>query len=161
MIAGLAACKNDNKEASAKANATAAAEANKPTSGASVNSDIPANAQLCYTKFDKDTVLLSFTRTGNNVNGTLLYKINEKDQNSGTITGEIIGDTITGVYRFMSEGVTSEREVVFLKKGDDIVEGFGDVDESKGRMVYKDRSKLTFADDVVLRSTDCSKLPKK
>ncbi|RYG04830.1 MAG: hypothetical protein EOO02_05215 [Chitinophagaceae bacterium] len=161
-IAALAACNNEEKEASAKANATAAAEAVKPAAGSAATSDIPSDAQLCYAKLDdKDTVVLSFTRSGNNVNGTLLYKFNEKDKNSGTISGEIVGDTIIGVYRFMSEGIASERQVVLLKRGEEFTEGFGYVEESNGRMVYKDRSKLTFADDVVLKQTDCDKLPRK
>ena len=79
----------------------------------------------CYLLVNtKDTVSLKIITDKNKVSGDLLYHYFEKDRNTGTIKGEMIGDTLFGTYTFMSEGKESKREVVFLKKGDELREGY-------------------------------------
>lgn len=112
----------------------------------------------CYSgSIKKDTILMNLTIKGNEVtNGKLSYKFYEKDKNQGTLVGELKGDTLFADYTFMSEGVSSVRQVAFLKKGDSYVEGFGDVvDDNKGKVTFKDKKQLKFDGNVVLSKVNC------
>lgn len=112
----------------------------------------------CYSgSIKKDTILMNLTIKGNEVtNGKLSYKFYEKDKSEGTLVGELKGDTLIADYTFMSEGVSSVREVAFLKKGDSYIEGFGDVvDDNKGKVTFKDKKQLKFDGNVVLLKVDC------
>lgn len=93
---------------------------------------------------------LSFT--GEAVKGDLTYKLYEKDKNFGTIDGVLRGDTIIGTYKFSSEGKISEREVAFLKQGEDLVEGFAPMNDNGTR--FKNEADLDFT-GIVLQSDDC------
>jgi hypothetical protein len=109
-----------------------------------------------YTK-GRDTVMMSMQIRGKEVSGDLTYKLFEKDHNVGSIAGELIGDTVLVDYTFNSEGSKSVRQVAFLKRGDQLTEGYGDVEEQNGKMVFKDRSKLKFSSMIVLNKDSCSK----
>ncbi len=114
------------------------------------------NATQCYQYIkNRDTATLSLKTEDNKVMGMLSYNLYEKDKNAGTIAGIVKGDTIIANYTFQSEGKTSVSEVAFLKQGDQLVEGFGDVQEVKGKTKYKDVSKLKFGDSIVFSKTDC------
>ncbi len=120
----------------------------------------PVNMETiqCYAGVTgKDSVFLKLNKNNNNVSGNLEYKRFEKDQNKGTIEGMMRGDTLLANYTFMSEGVTSVREVIFLKKGNTLVEGFGEVEEKSGKMVFKNTGAIKFDESVLLKETDCNK----
>ncbi len=86
----------------------------------------------------------------------LTHNFYEKDKNTGTIQGELKGDTLIADYSFVSEGVSSVREVVFLKKGSELVEGYGDADQVDNKLVFKNRSTLNFS-GITLKPTACEK----
>ncbi len=110
----------------------------------------------CYSAIqNKDTATLAMTLSGTNVTGTLSYNLFEKDKNNGTIAGTIKGDTILADYTFNSEGTQSVRQVVFLKKGNQLLEGFGDVEEKNGKTSFKDSKTLKFEQQMVFDKTDC------
>ncbi|MFT2010136.1 hypothetical protein ACMA1I_15790 [Pontibacter sp. 13R65] len=113
--------------------------------------------EKCYVYVQKnDTIRLQLTQADTKaVEGTLQYNLYEKDKNKGTITGEMHGDTLFADYTFDSEGVRSVREVAFLRKGNTLVEGFGEVEERSGKMVFRNRSKLKFGNYIVLTETPC------
>ncbi len=94
--------------------------------------------------------------TNNEVNGKLNYSLNQKDKNEGTIVGNIKGDTLFADYTFKSEGVSSIREVVFLKKDSKYIEGYGTVLESNGKTVFTDKNKLKFDEKAVFNKVDCT-----
>jgi glutamine cyclotransferase len=119
------------------------------------NTAAPDVAQ-CYQYIkNRDTATLSLKTEDNKITGSLGYNLYEKDKNAGTIAGIVKGDTIIANYTFLSEGKTSVREVVFLKQGDQLAEGFGDVQEVKGEVKYKDVSKLKFDGSMVFNKIDC------
>ncbi len=105
----------------------------------------------------KDTISMYLNVKGNQIaSGKLSYKFFEKDKNEGTLVGEIKGDTLFAEYTFMSEGVSSIREVAFLKKGNTYVEGYGDVvDDNKGKVTFKDAKQLKFEGNIILSKVDC------
>ncbi|MCX2479039.1 hypothetical protein OQY15_08040 [Pedobacter sp. MC2016-15] len=115
-----------------------------------------SSSKACYASMkNRDTVTLSYTKAGNTIAGEFSNNLFEKDKNSGQINGIIKGDTIIADYTAKGEGVTSVRQVVFLKKGDQLLEGYGDTEEKDGKMVFKQISSLKFISAVGLTAVDC------
>ncbi|RTY74558.1 hypothetical protein [Flavobacterium sp. LS1R10] len=111
----------------------------------------------CYTGVIKNDSISVILKIENEqyVSGKLRYNFYEKDKNNGTLVGEIKGDTLYAAYTFMSEGLVTVRQVVFLKKGNTYVEGYGDVVDNKGKVTFKDRKQLKFNVSVVLSKVNC------
>ncbi|RYF23931.1 MAG: hypothetical protein EOO42_06410 [Flavobacteriales bacterium] len=120
------------------------------------NNIVSNTSQTCY-KYVKngDTANLTLMTSGNVTSGKLNYKLKEKDSNTGTIKGEMRGDTLLAEYTFNSEGTQSVRQVAFIKKGDQLLEGFGDVEQKDGKMVFKNTPKLTYGQSIVFEKVDC------
>ena len=106
-----------------------------------------------YTK-GNDTITLKTTITGDKITGELIYDWFERDRNSGKISGVIKGDTFITDYRFMSEGMESVREEVFLRKGDDLFIGSGEAEEKGNKWAYKNYGQLKF-DEIQLTHILC------
>ncbi|MBC7923899.1 MAG: hypothetical protein H7Z75_22725 [Ferruginibacter sp.] len=118
----------------------------------------PAPATSCYRYLSgKDSVTLRITTTGNAVKGELRYTFFEKDKNTGTLEGQVKGDTIFADYTFLSEGTESVREVAFLREGNDLVEGYGAAKEVNNKMVFENRSALNFKNNTLYKKVDCGK----
>lgn len=116
------------------------------------------NEEECYSYVTpKDTVYLHVSRKNRSITGDLTYKLYEKDSNQGSLDGRIKGDTLVAEYTFNSEGRSSVREVIFLKKGDTYIEGFGPVNDKEGKTVFQDHKNITFINGITLSKTDCSK----
>jgi len=110
----------------------------------------------CYVYIkNRDTATLKINTENEELTGDLSYKLFEKDSNKGTIAGEMKGDTVIAEYTFDSEGMRSVRDIVLLKKDGKFYEGYGDVEERNGKIVFKNRSKLKFGDAIVFSKTDC------
>ena len=109
--------------------------------------------KLCYTHAEnKDTINMTIVIQDKNISGELTYKIFEKDRNQGQLNGVLSGDTIIATYTFESEGITSVREVAFLRKENTLVEGFGTMDSTGTH--FSSRRGLTFS-GMELHKTDC------
>jgi hypothetical protein len=118
--------------------------------------EVTVNKKACFSyQVKNDSASMQITVSDNVVSGTLDYKLFEKDKNQGKIEGKISGDTLFANYTFVSEGTQSTREVAFLKKGNDWLEGFGPVEEKQGVMSFKDRSKLRFENGLLFKAVDC------
>ncbi len=109
----------------------------------------------CYADTFKDKVFLNLTIKDNNVTGSLDYQIAGKDQNKGSLQGEMRGDTLIADYNFMSEGTQSTRQVIFLKRGNTLMEGYGDVEEKNGKMIFKNTAQVNFGNGIVLQKVEC------
>ena len=126
--------------------------------------DVPAKPQTektvpsdCYSYMGKkDSIFLQMSQVYNQTSGYLIYKYDQKDKNMGTITGSMVNDLLIAEYTFRSEGVTSTRQVVFKKKGDELVEGFGEVTEVNGKMIFKDIPSLKYSETMVLKKVPCT-----
>ncbi|MFV5685502.1 hypothetical protein ACM55I_08640 [Flavobacterium sp. GB2R13] len=115
-------------------------------------------SEECYSAIiKKDTITMTLNIKGGQLtSGKLSYNFYEKDKSFGTLVGKIKGDTLFADYAFMSEGLATVRQVVFLKKGNTYVEGFGDVvDDNKGKVTFKDAKQLKFEGNIVLSKVDC------
>ena len=69
------------------------------------------------------------------------------------------GDTLVADYTFNSEGIESVRQVAFLKKGDQLLEGYGDVEQKDNKTVFKNISTLSFGQSTIFNKTDCKQHP--
>lgn len=133
--------------------------------GPQITPNAPKEAEIveptgdqCYVSTTKNSsIKLSFNvNSHQEVNGKLSYSIYGKDKNEGTINGNMLGDTLIAEYTFASEGVSSVREVVFLKREGTLIEGYGDVTEGNGKVTFKNRSKLNFNPEETLIKVDCT-----
>ena len=104
----------------------------------------------------KDTVTLHIMNMGSTVTGDAVFKYAGKDKNTGTLNGEMKGDTLMASYKFMSEGTESVRQVAFLKNGDSFTEGYGASEEKAGGMVFKNTGALKFTGTALVKM-DCKK----
>jgi hypothetical protein len=102
----------------------------------------------------KDSIAMTIAMNGNNANGELAYNFFEKDKSHGTFSGVFIGDTLFADYNFSAEGTKSIREIAFVRKGESMVEGHGEMEEKDKRQVFKDVKKLKF-EGVVLARREC------
>ena len=110
----------------------------------------------CFTYIaKKDSAFLHINTVNNIVTGDLEYKLFEKDLNKGTLRGKMSGDTLLADYIFSSEGHESVREIVLIKKGNDFIEGFGDVSEKDGKLSFLDRSKINFKKGLSFKKINC------
>ncbi len=110
----------------------------------------------CFRYFgERDTVLMTTHVDGTNVSGTLSYSISEKDKNTGTIEGKIRDSLIIAEYTFMSEGITSKRQVVFKNTEEGWKEGYGDMKSVDGIPVQVNIDSLDFSHDMALAPVPC------
>ncbi|WP_373516495.1 hypothetical protein [Pricia sp.] len=100
-------------------------------------------------------VLLEITRTGNPIVGNLTYAFSGKDRNTGEFKGALKDDKLIGTYTFASEGKEGTREVAFQVKGDQLVEGYGELTD--GGTAFKDRDAISYSSTMPLTKTDCDK----
>jgi hypothetical protein len=115
------------------------------------------DASSCYLfATDRDTVFLKLNPpVDGKVTGDLNYLFYERDGNVGHIVGEIKGDTLFADYTFMSEGLSSVREVAFLLDENQVTEGYGDVKEQDGKMVFWHKDSLDFTNGLVMPKVPC------
>ncbi len=116
----------------------------------------PANGKSCYlAKMNRDSVLLDLNMQGDSASGTLEYRMFGEDHSIGKFTGSKHGDTLMLIYTFQSEGITSETEIAFLRKGDDYIEGHAPMKQDGSRSVFSDKKMLQFDSNIILKNTPC------
>jgi hypothetical protein len=132
-------------------------ENKKPLETAAPEATAMLKGKSCYTYAKgMDTISMTLAMNANNANGELQFKNHQKDSSSGTFSGTFIGDTLFADYTFQSEGTTSVMEKVFLKKGNTLVAGFGDMEERNNKQCFIDPKNVTFdPNGIVLEQSDC------
>lgn len=116
----------------------------------------PTEPKTCYAFTNgKDSIKMSLILVDQQALGDLSYNYFEKDANNGSFMGRMVGDTLYANYTFISEGIESHREIAFLKRNNEMIEGFGDVVEQNGRFLFKNRSGLKFENSFVLKKVTC------
>lgn len=111
----------------------------------------------CYSYTNKnDTIMLKTKVVSDLVTGDLVYNFYQKDKNTGTIQGQMKGDLLIADYTFNSEGVSSTRQVIFKKDGNRFIEGFGELEDKAGRMIFKHPDSLNFDHTIVLGEVNCT-----
>ena len=133
-----------------------ACQNNQSTQHVEETTNSTPTTQTCYAYTNnRDTASLTLISTGPIVTGELNYQNFEKDSNTGMLKGEMRGDTLVADYTFNSEGMQSIRQVAFLSKNGELLEGFGDVIEKDGKMVFKTLSTLKFGNSITFTKVNC------
>ncbi len=144
----IASCNNEPK----KSTETTTAEDTVKT----VENKIMIPVSSCYSSTTgKDTVTLKVEIFPNVVTGKLSYKLYEKDSSKGEFDGQLHGDTLLADYTFMSEGKLSTRQVIFLIKNNIVAEGYGNMEEKNGKMVFKNIKEVSFEKGLSLKKVEC------
>ncbi len=114
----------------------------------------PTLEKGCYIYNANGTMVnLEITKTDNPVEGNLTYAFAEKDKNTGTFSGNMNEGKLIGTYTFQSEGVESKRQIAYMLKDNQLVEGFGELNED-GTM-FKDANSVNYSSTMPLTKTDC------
>lgn len=142
LLTALGSCKQESETAA------------KPETKNTVTGTVPSRSCYSYAT-NGDTFSLKLTIAESQVLGTLSYNFAQKDDNTGTLEGTNINKVIVADYTFVSEGQKSVREVAFQKVGRTYVEGFGEMEERNGKMVFKDRNAIKFDGPVIYQSVPC------
>ncbi|MDQ3022098.1 MAG: hypothetical protein M3R36_16225 [Bacteroidota bacterium] len=122
-----------------------------------VENKIQIPVSTCYEGIsNQDTIRMKLEVFENVVNGILTYQLHEKDNNKGEFEGQLKGDTLIADYKFMSEGTQSIRQVVFLIKDNVAIEGYGDMEEKNGKMVFKNVKEAVFGKGITLKKEECN-----
>ncbi|HTN39291.1 MAG TPA: hypothetical protein VL053_19600 [Arachidicoccus sp.] len=145
LLGFVVGCKNAPKE-----------EANEKS-----KESLPAKSgqKHCYAYLqNRDTIILTIQTTDSaRFQGSMIYKLYEKDQNIGTVEGIRKGDLLVADYTFNSEGKASIRQVAFKQQGQNLTEGFGAVIEDKedGAVRFSNLDSLSFDSQIILQQTPC------
>lgn len=114
-------------------------------------------SKSCYAFTNgKDSISMSIEINNNKAEGDLNFNYYEKDSNKGTFSGNMEADTLWANYIFMSEGVKSTREIVFLRKGNIWIQGYGEVIEKNGEYVFANHEDIRFDNNFALGKVDCN-----
>ena len=109
----------------------------------------------CYAyKNDGDEIKMEITEINDKITGNLDVFYAEKDANEGKFVGTLHGDKLIGVYTFNSEGITSSREMAFLVQDNQLIEGFGDLNEEGTK--FKDVNSIKYTSTMPLTKVDCN-----
>ncbi|TDQ30184.1 hypothetical protein [Tenacibaculum caenipelagi] len=110
----------------------------------------------CY-EYNKDENLISIEiiEIDDTIKGTIEYALAEKDANIGTFIGILNNDKLIGTYTFISEGTESAREIAFMVKDNQLIEGFGELNETGN--AFKDKNNISYTSTMPLTKIDCTK----
>jgi len=110
----------------------------------------------CYQYTSKaDTVILRLLNIKGNYTGVLVYKLEGKDENKGTVQGQMRDGLLVADYSFISEGQASQRQVAFKLIDKDFVEGYGPSITENGQVRFKDLKTLQFDGNIRLSPVKC------
>lgn len=144
----IVACKNDTKSD----NQTEIAQEN-------TSIEIAPKTTLktgCYEyNSNGNNITMEITEVNDKVMANLNIAYAEKDVNQGKFVGTLNGDKLIGTYTFNSEGTESSREMAFLVKDDQLIEGYGDLNEDGTK--FKDVNTVKYTSTMPLTKVDCDK----
>ena len=116
--------------------------------------------QTCYMEATgKDTLFVSLDDNLGTITGKMRYKNFEKDSSIGDLIGTQNGDTLMLNYTFEAEGTTSEREIYFLRKDGNLIEGIGEHKTESNKDFYANPAQLKY-EGHRLKSIDCTNFEK-
>ncbi len=132
----------------------ASCQPEKSRTGQTPPENAAASPYQCYTwGVGESTAKARIRIDSGKVNGTLDFDYAEKDDSKGNLAGTLNNDIILADYTFTSEGQKSVMEVVFRVEGNKLIQGFAEMEERDGKVVFKDPVKLSFGNEFV--RTDC------
>ena len=145
MMFGITSCGNNHK-----------------TSDQNNQSDSVAGDSLgteyskCYQAVSgADSASLKMTESNGKVTGELNFNFSAKEDTHGTIKGLFKGDTLFVDYDFKQNEVAYKNPQVFLRKGDQLVQGYGELFTYLGTTTFKKNAKIDFEKGFVFKPSKC------
>lgn len=130
---------------------------NRDDQSSSMKANSITESKSCYSfNNGKDSIQMSIEINNNEAKGNLNFNYYEKDSNTGTFSGSIVGDTLWATYTFNSEGIESHREIVFLRNGNEWIQGYGEITEKNGGFVFTNHGDIRFDNNFTLEKVECS-----
>ena len=102
-----------------------------------------------------NTIKMKITELNEKVTGELSISYVGKDASKGEFVGQLNSDKLIGTYTFQSEGMESSREIAFMVKDNQLIEGYGDL--NKDGTKFKDVNNIKYTSAMPLSKVDCSK----
>lgn len=126
----------------------------------SLTSNTPKiNVVGCYVaKIAKDRFVLDITdQNGKDVKAKIAYLNFEKDSSTGTFIGTYEEGILDGIYSFSSEGIDSQRELIYRQVKNGFISGFGPIEMVGDLEKLKRPLDLTWNSTFIyVPSSDCS-----
>ena len=122
----------------------------------------PVSVQCYLSIYEKDTVTLEINTLKNGkLTGTMDMKLFDMPIKTGKIAGEYKGDTLFADYSFIqgtNEKVVFKNPMAFLKKGNELILGNGEIETYLGASYFKKGVPIDF-ENVKYKFTtvDCAK----
>jgi hypothetical protein len=100
-----------------------------------------------------------FSAADGKFSGYYSWYIDGKDGTQGVLRGKNFNnDTLFAEHTYIQEGSTQTEDIVFLKKGDNLTQLVGELQDKNGKKVLKNRKALKAGN--TLTKVDCAKLTK-
>ncbi len=112
----------------------------------------------CYLAVNgADSARLTLKDLNGKVEGEMSFNFATKEDNSGTFTGEFKGDTLFVEYSFKLHNSSTQylNPQVFLKNGNKLAQGSGELFTYLGKTTFKEHSKINFENNFVFEPSDC------
>lgn len=145
-LVGLQSCKKEQKQ--------------ETTDDSQAQSEIPANANCYEAVYEKDTLNLStITEKDGKISGRLVMNVSGEPLRDGKIEGKFKGDTLFCAYTFTlasQKEVTHKNPMAFLKKGNELILGNGEIEMYLGASYFKKGKPIDFEKvKYHFTATDC------
>jgi hypothetical protein len=95
-----------------------------------------------------DSLYIRLDILGELANGEYNWLPEEKDPMTGSFQGSIADSVVTAVYTYTAEGETGKQEVLFRVEDGQLRVATGDMEESEGVYLFKDRSQVTYGGPI-------------
>ena len=95
-----------------------------------------------------DSLYIRLDVLGELANGVYKWLPQEKDRMTGYFQGSIDDSLVTAVYTYAAEGKTRKQEVLFKREGKALRVATGEMEESEGVYLFKDKSQVAYGDPI-------------
>jgi len=95
-----------------------------------------------------DSLYIKLEVLGELANGAYNWLPQEKDRMKGYFQGAIDDSLVTAVYTYTAEGKMQKREVMFKMEDKSLRVATGEMEESEGVYLYKDKSRVTYGGPI-------------
>lgn len=110
----------------------------------------------CYeAASNADSALLKLEEINGEILGELSFNFFKKEDTFGTIRGAFKGDTLFVDYNYTLKGTTYKNPQAFLRKGDQLIQGRGEISTYLGRTTFSKDTPIDFKQGFVFNLAEC------
>ena len=110
----------------------------------------------CYQAVNNaDSAFLKIGEVNGEIKGELSFNFAQKEDTNGTVVGAFKGDTLFVDYNYTLKGVTYKNPQAFLLKGDQLMQGKGELSIYLGRTTFNKDTPIDFTEGFVFNLAEC------